>query len=67
MEKVFTPEFYRREVPVWVDYDPVNRLADVTGSSRETIRFLLLGLVAGGWLAVLIALLRRPRSATTGA
>ena len=63
--KFFTPEFYRREVPVWVDYDPVNRLADVSGSSRETVRFLLLGGVAGGWLAVLIALLRR-RSVSAG-
>src|SRR3546814_19711076 len=41
----------RREVPVWIDYDPLNRLADVTGSSRETVRFLFLGLVAGSWLA----------------
>ncbi len=60
-KKFFTPEFYRREVPVWIDYDPLNRLADVTGSSRETVRFLLLGLVAGSWFAVLIALMRRPR------
>lgn len=59
--KFFTPEFYRREVPVWIDYDPLNRLADVTGSSRETIRFLLLGLVAGAWMAVLIALIRPRR------
>lgn len=60
-KKFFTPEFYRREVPVWIDYDPLNRLADVTGSSRETVRFLFLGLVAGSWLAVLIALMRHPR------
>lgn len=64
-KKFFTPEFYQRRIPVWTDYDPLNRLSDVTGSPREMIRFLLLGLVGGSWIAVLFALLR-PRRRVMG-
>jgi FtsP/CotA-like multicopper oxidase with cupredoxin domain len=60
-KKFFTPEYYQREVPVWLDYDPLSQLADTTGSSREAVRFLLLGLIGGAWLAVVFILLRRPR------
>ncbi len=59
-KKFFTPEYYQRQIPVWMDYDPLYRLADATGSPREMIRFLLLGLVGGAWIAVIIALLWRP-------
>ena len=64
-KKFFTPEFYERRIPVWTDYDPLNRLSDVTGSPREMIRFLLLGLVGGSWIAVLFVLLR-PRRRVVG-
>jgi plastocyanin len=57
----FSPDYYRRKIPVWVTYDDMKMLGEAgeaRPSARQvTARALLGGLVAGA----IVARLRRPR------
>lgn len=57
---LFTPEYYRREVPVWAAYDPLGILGDVPPEQAVRIKTVLFALDVGLLLAVLV-LLFRPR------
>jgi FtsP/CotA-like multicopper oxidase with cupredoxin domain len=58
----FTPQYYRREIPVWTTYDPTGMLGEVTAPTSHVGRFMMLGFVAGvllGGIAVLLLSARK--------
>ncbi len=58
VDKFFSPEFYQRKVPVWLDWDPWNRFGDVAIRHSELIHMGAYGTAIGAFLATLGALLK---------
>lgn len=54
--KFFTPDYYRKAVPVWLDYDPGGLFAEPTAPLRPLVQAMLFGVAC----AVLISLLALP-------
>jgi hypothetical protein len=57
-KKFFTPEYYAKKTPIWLDYDPSGILGDVEKPLGRVVRIASLGMVFGALLAVLGALWR---------
>jgi len=58
----FTPQYYRREIPVWTTYDPTGMLGEVAAPTSHAGRFMMLGFVAGvllGGIGVLLLSARK--------
>lgn len=58
----FTPQYYRREIPVWTTYDPTGMLGEVAAPTSHAGRFMMLGFVVGvllGGVAVLLLSARK--------
>ena len=54
----FTPEYYRREVPVWTTYDPMGVLGEVEKRSPRWFHMTLIGLMSGIVFGLVILLAR---------
>lgn len=62
-KKFFTVEFYRKDVPVWLDYDPGGLFADPQSPLRPLLRLIVFGAASTGFLAlVLMPFFRRRRA-----
>ena len=61
-QKFFTPEYYRKEVPVWLDYDPGGLFAEPGAPLRPLFQALAFGATCAGLLLLLAwpRLRRRP-------
>ncbi len=63
-KKFFTAEFYRKDVPIWLDYDPGGLFADPRAPLRPLLQLMVFGAASTGVLVMLFMLLfRRGRSA----
>ncbi len=63
-KKFFTAEFYRKDVPIWLDYDPGGLFADPRAPLRPLLQLMVFGAASTGFLVILFMLLfRRGRSA----
>lgn len=60
-QKFFTAAYYRKEVPVWLDYDPGGLFAEPDAPLRPLLQALLFGAASAGLLALLSAPLWRRR------
>lgn len=54
----FSPQYYKREIPVWTTYDPAGMLGEAEARSPRLTRSILLSFVAGVLLALLIVWVR---------
>jgi hypothetical protein len=54
----FTPQYYKREVPVWATYDETGMLGEVSARTPRVGRAVVLGFVVGLLLGGLVVLVR---------
>lgn len=54
-QKFFTAAYYRKEVPVWLDYDPGGLFAEPGAPLRPLFQALVFGAASAGLLALLAA------------
>ncbi|MGE0679472.1 MAG: hypothetical protein AB7P69_00975, partial [Candidatus Binatia bacterium] len=52
----FTPQYYKRKIPVWTTYDPTGMLGEVEARSPRLFDVVLWGLVIGVLLGLFIVL-----------
>jgi FtsP/CotA-like multicopper oxidase with cupredoxin domain len=62
-QKFFTADYYRREVPVWLDYDPGGLFGEPAAPLRPLVQALVFGAALAGLLYQLRVLLPRRRRA----
>lgn len=58
-KKFFTAEFYRKDVPIWLDYDPTGLFADPRAPLRPLLQLAVFGAASTGFLVILFMLLFR--------
>lgn len=58
-KKFFTPEYYRKEVPIWLDYDPLGLFAPPQSPLGGVIRLVVFGMACAGLLVLLLVLAMR--------
>lgn len=56
----FTERYYRKEVAIWLTYDPLGLLGMAGQEGVAQLRIVLLGLVLGGLIGVLVMIVRGP-------
>ncbi|MGK2914468.1 MAG: multicopper oxidase domain-containing protein [Porticoccaceae bacterium] len=59
--KFFTAEYYRKEVPIWLDYDPRQLFSAVSTPVAAVVRLVVFGVALAGLLLLLLMPLRRRR------
>lgn len=58
-QKFFTPEFFQREIPVWVDFDVDKLFAEVEPTKAPIGKYIFMGILLGLALVFLLAIFRR--------
>lgn len=61
-QKFFTPEYYRKEVPVWYDYDIKGLFGEVDVPLSAVLKYAVFGFSVGGLLALILHSLQKNRS-----
>ncbi|MDY6942494.1 MAG: multicopper oxidase domain-containing protein [Pseudomonadota bacterium] len=56
-KKFFTPEYYRKSVPIWLDYDIRGLFGNADVPSGAVVRFVVFGVAIGGLIGILVGLL----------
>ena len=54
----FTPNYYRREIPVWTTYDPTGVVGEVQSRSPRWLRVVFIGVIVGVILGLMLLGLR---------
>ena len=57
----FSPEYYRRKIPVWVTYDDMKMLGQAGAATPAPIQLVARALLAGALLGMIVQLFARPR------
>jgi len=57
-QKFFTPEFFQREIPVWVDFDVDKLFAEVEPTETSIWKYIFMGILLGLSLVFLLAVFR---------
>jgi FtsP/CotA-like multicopper oxidase with cupredoxin domain len=58
----FSPEYYRRRIPVWVTYDDMKMIGEAGPATPSARRLAAAGFLAGAAIAALVSLRRPKRS-----
>lgn len=57
--KFFAAEYYRKEVPIWLDYDPRKLFSAASTPADQVLRLVVFGLAVAGLLVLVLMPLRR--------
>lgn len=63
-KQYFTPDFYRKEVPIWLDYDPGGLFADPHSPLRPLVQLMVFGAACMGLLVLVLGPLFMRRRAS---